>query len=509
MRSKTGKLFCAALGVGALILTLRLQLYRVGFDHKNILSSSHPLHLICLALTGVLAAVLALLLWKTEETPDTETRSPGHPLEILPLMNAGILMIFHSVPLFREAEGTLTTVRTALSLAAGESMVLCALWPREKTRVHGILHGLITVFYAVDMLCRYRNWSGNPQLPDYTLQIFACLLLSLCSYHRLALDVGLGKRRSLLWCSLMAMSLSLGCASGPESKIFYLAGAFWAAGCVCTGKAPAESPADPEAEEAPGKDIRILFFDIDGTLVDPETGRISDKTKEALNRLRETGRKLFIATGRPPASLPDLSDVEFDGFITVNGSLSYNDEGIIHHTPLAPEAVKKVIQNAAELGRPVTVATRDRLSANGWDQDLADYYRLAGLELTVDEDFENTSRQDVYQIMLGCREADHPAIIRDVPGADITFSWDRAADVIPLGSGKAQAILKVLQHYGLEPAQAMAFGDGCNDMEMLRCVGTGVAMGNADPRVKAIAKAQCPPVWEEGIFHYCLDQGLF
>ena len=255
-------------------------------------------------------------------------------------------------------------------------------------------------------------------------------------------------------------------------------------------------------------DIQILFFDIDGTLVDPRTGRISEKTKEALNRLRTNGRKLFIATGRPPASLPDLDGVTFDGFITVNGSLCFTAEGVICHTPLAPETVQKVIQNAAALGRPVTVATRDRLSANGWDPDLADYYRLAGLELTVDENFEAACREDVYQMMLGCREKDHPAIIRGTAGADITFSWDRAADVIPAGSGKAAAIRKVLEFYHLIPAQAMAFGDGFNDIEMLQTVGTGVAMGNADPRVQAIAKNRCGPVWDEGIYHYCLEKGL-
>ena len=254
--------------------------------------------------------------------------------------------------------------------------------------------------------------------------------------------------------------------------------------------------------------IQILFFDIDGTLVNPRTGRISEKTKETLNQLREKGWKLFIATGRPPASLPDLTGISFDGFITVNGSLCYTAEEVIYHTPLAPEAVQKVIQNAAALGRPVTVATRQRLSANGWDQDLADYYRLAGLELTVDPHFEDACREDVYQMMLGCREADHPAVIRDAEGADITFSWDRAADVIPVGSGKAAAIGKVLEYYQLKPSQAMAFGDGFNDLEMLQTVGTGVAMGNADPRVKAIAKDHCRPVWEEGIYHYCVDHHL-
>ena len=50
-------------------------------------------------------------------------------------------------------------------------------------------------------------------------------------------------------------------------------------------------------------DIRIIFFDIDGTLVDPATGCISPKTKEALIRLHQNGILLCVATGRPPASL--------------------------------------------------------------------------------------------------------------------------------------------------------------------------------------------------------------
>lgn len=254
--------------------------------------------------------------------------------------------------------------------------------------------------------------------------------------------------------------------------------------------------------------VSIVFFDIDGTLVDPVTGCVSAKTKETLNRLREKGMKIFIATGRPPASMPDLSGITVDGFITVNGSLCYTGDTLIHHQPILKASVEKVIGNAAALGRPVSVAVRDRLAANGWDEDLSGYYRLAGLELTVAADFEQVLREDVYQIMLGCREEDHPAIIRDAEGVTITFSWDRAADVIPAGSGKAEAIRRVLDYYGLEASQAMAFGDGCNDMEMLKVVGRGIAMGNAHPRVKAVADDVCGSVSEEGIYRYCLEQGL-
>ena len=73
--------------------------------------------------------------------------------------------------------------------------------------------------------------------------------------------------------------------------------------------------------------------------------------------------------------------------------------------------VHHVLKNAAAIGRPVSVATGNRLAANGVDDDLADYYRLAGLTLTVADDFALACEGDVYQIMLGCRESDHTAII--------------------------------------------------------------------------------------------------
>lgn len=256
------------------------------------------------------------------------------------------------------------------------------------------------------------------------------------------------------------------------------------------------------------KDIQLIFFDIDGTLVDPRTGRISEKTKETLLRLHGRGIKLCIATGRPPASLPDLDGLPFDAFLTVNGSLCYTKDQIIFHHPIAPEDVQKVIANAAAIGRPVSIAIKDRLVANGIDQDLADYYRLAGLELTADEDFDDACREPVYQIMLGCRRTDEAAITQGIDNISLAWSWDRAVDVIPTGSGKGEAISKILEHFHLTPAQAMAFGDAHNDIQMLRAVGMGVAMGNAAPEIKAAADAVCGCVWDEGIFHFCEENHL-
>ena len=128
--------------------------------------------------------------------------------------------------------------------------------------------------------------------------------------------------------------------------------------------------------------------------------------------------------------------------------------------------------------------------------------------MEVTEDFEVVSRQDVYQIMLGCRKSDHPALLQDVQGARITGWWDRAVDIIPADCSKGRGIGKILEYYGLSREEAIAFGDGNNDIEMLQAVGTGVAMENASEQLKAVATDFCGHVTQDGIYHYCLEHHL-
>ena len=256
------------------------------------------------------------------------------------------------------------------------------------------------------------------------------------------------------------------------------------------------------------KDIKIAFFDIDGTLIDFSKKGLSDKTREVLNRLRERNVLLAIATGRAPLTLPKLDGVEFDVFLTFNGSYCYNKKETIFSKSIPEEDVKKIIENAAGINRPVSIATQKRIVANGKDVDLVKYYELAKLQIEVADDFEEVAKDMVYQIMLGCLKEEYSKLLEDVKGARITAWWDRAVDIIPAEGGKGIGVDKILEYYHLDRSQAIAFGDGCNDIEMLQTVGTGVAMGNATQEVKQAADDVCGHVAEDGIYHYCIAHGL-
>ena len=254
--------------------------------------------------------------------------------------------------------------------------------------------------------------------------------------------------------------------------------------------------------------VKIVFFDLDGTLLDRQVRRFSEETVYAIEQLQKNGIKCCLVTGRPPACLPKNMPLHFDVLSTFNGSLCYTDSQVIYSNPIDPADVRTVLANAAALGRPVSVAVRDRQVANGYDLDLADYCRLAEQELTVSPDFEETCREDVYQIMLGSREEEYSAIIRNADRVKIAVSWERAVDVIPSTGGKGTAIGHILAFFGFSPREAIAFGDGQNDLEMFHAVGTGIAMGNASDKIKAEAHQVCGSVTRDGVYHYCVEQGL-
>ena len=214
------------------------------------------------------------------------------------------------------------------------------------------------------------------------------------------------------------------------------------------------------------KDIKIIFFDIDGTLIAMDQDTISEKTLEALKRLQEKGVKLCLATGRGPMLVPHFEGVEFDAFLTYNGSYCYDHSGTLYSNCIPLKDIERIIKNADKMGKPVALATKDRMAANGKDQDLIDYYAFGNAEVDVAEDFEDIKKEKVYQVLMGARVEEYQEILKGVQGAEITAWWDRAVDIIPVNAGKGAGIEKMLKHYGIDKSQAMAFGDGNNDIEM-------------------------------------------
>lgn len=255
-------------------------------------------------------------------------------------------------------------------------------------------------------------------------------------------------------------------------------------------------------------DIKIAFFDIDGTMVDMNTKKITEKMLETLRRLKENDIRLCIATGRPYKSIPHFPSIEFDAFLTFNASYCCTVDDVIFRNPIPAKDVQAIIKNGERISRPVVLASDIRSGANGTDKDLDDYFAISKQVVEIVDDFDELAKEDIYQIMVGCRDDEYEHLLKDAAGAKITAWWTRAADIIPANGGKGLGVEKILEYYHLTKEQAIAFGDGTNDIEMLQAVGTGVAMGNATDNVKKIADVVCESVDNEGIYKYCIEHQL-
>ena len=207
-------------------------------------------------------------------------------------------------------------------------------------------------------------------------------------------------------------------------------------------------------------------------------------------------------------TVPKFEGVAFDAYLTFNGAYCYDAQGTILSRTIPGQDVERLIRNAAELHRSVCVSTDQELGANGWERNLADYFAIGNLVLESSPDFDRLAAGPVYQIMVGTPKEEYASLMRGITGAQIAAWWDRAVDVIPAAAGKGVGVQAVLDHYGLTADQAIAFGDGNNDLEMLQVVGTGVAMGNASQDLKAVATCVCPSCAQDGIYRYCKEQGL-
>lgn len=194
--------------------------------------------------------------------------------------------------------------------------------------------------------------------------------------------------------------------------------------------------------------------------------------------------------------------------MTFNGAYAAASDAVILRAPMDHDDALRVLRNLKDMDRAAAIATEDCLVANGSDEDLAGYFEVGSVDLIIADDFEELCRGDIYQILCACRPNEYERILAGTRNSRMAVSWDRAVDIIPADGGKGRGVRAVLEHYGFEKNEAAAFGDSGNDIEMLEAVGTGVAMGNAKPEVKAAADEVCGSVEEDGIYHWCRLHGL-
>ena len=258
---------------------------------------------------------------------------------------------------------------------------------------------------------------------------------------------------------------------------------------------------------------KIVFFDIDGTIWDWDTN-IPESTITAIRCLRANGHKAFLCSGRSRGNIRSqkLFDIGFDGVIAACGNHVEMDGKILYERILEPELVKKIVDLCTGHRMPVVLEgpVKHWLSDWGFEEDpFIDYLlddmgeNAVYLHGYTDDIHINKFSADVlpdtnYKAIKSALEDEFDFMMHDNVVLECT----------PKGTSKATGIEWLCKYLGVAKEDTYGIGDSINDLEMLQCVGHGIAMGDGTQAAKDVAEYVTTPLWEDGIYHALQHYGL-
>lgn len=246
--------------------------------------------------------------------------------------------------------------------------------------------------------------------------------------------------------------------------------------------------------------IKAIFFDIDGTLLSYRTHQVLPGTVDAFQELHRKGIKTFISSGRPKILIPQMP-LLFDGYITVNGGFCFVGDTVVHRNSLAPEVCSRWFDYVEKNDLTTMCFTDHEMFINRIDPVVSSLRDQLGFKMPPIHPIEEIKNKEVFQF-IAMQPAEKDNEVLSLLGQCRLPRWHPLfTDLIPEDSSKAVGIGKILDFFGLSSNEAMAFGDGANDIEMLDCVGLSVAMGNAADIVKQHADLTTDDADNEGIYN--------
>ena len=257
---------------------------------------------------------------------------------------------------------------------------------------------------------------------------------------------------------------------------------------------------------------KALFFDIDGTIWDFHNN-IPDSCRRGIGLAREAGHLAFLCTGRARGFVtsPELLSIGFDGILSGCGTMIEYGGQILYQKLIGQDLAVRTMEAARRYRvRPILEGPRylymdyEDFRDDRYGQKLMREMEGSLLPLT-----ENWGRWEIVKLACDLTGADTEPFVEALsPWYDFIFHNDIVVEMVPRGFSKATGILQTCSLLGLDVADTYAFGDGQNDMEMIRAAGCGIAMGNATPALKEAADYVTTALDRDGIWNALCHFGL-
>lgn len=233
--------------------------------------------------------------------------------------------------------------------------------------------------------------------------------------------------------------------------------------------------------------MNLLFFDIDGTLTDNETGLVPKSTINAVKQASANGNLCFINSGRPMSIIEPRFVEMMDGVISGLGTYIECKGEVLFYKPLDDDLCKKIMELA--------IACHVECSFEGRDYTYnLEHYEDAMFNF-LNKDFKEKKFRIKYYPCEDIKFEKFCRVINDI-GDQKTFDdfvcqyfdkIDRGHNFVEYqrkGVSKASGIEFLQKHYGVDLEHCYAFGDSNNDWSMLSHVKHSVLMGNGEESLK-------------------------
>lgn len=253
--------------------------------------------------------------------------------------------------------------------------------------------------------------------------------------------------------------------------------------------------------------MNVIFFDIDGTLATRTF--IPESAKEAIRTLRAKGDKVFICSGRYRAYAEKHFSPYADGFICNNGRLAFIGDEYIVQNNLTEAQIRDIISRIDPTGVSYVFFEEQTAHFCGTDELFKEVMHGSdtdAFDRVIDPASMNVYNFDIFYTEYETFEKAKTAI-DDICICNL-HTPHKSADITILGTDKGDAVKSVIEYLGVKPENSYAFGDGTNDVSMLKAVGHGIAMGNAQPELKEIAEYITTSIDDDGVKNGLLHYGL-
>lgn len=262
--------------------------------------------------------------------------------------------------------------------------------------------------------------------------------------------------------------------------------------------------------------IKLVVTDIDDTLLNSK-GEISEKNREVIEKCKEQDVKVILASGRPDFGMMSIvEDLKLDSYD--NYLLSYNGarianlktNEIIYEKFLSPERIKFLIGVALENDCDILTYQNGKVLTNSDNEYARIEAGLVSAELVISENMKEEINEGAAKVII-LKHPDEAQKVKEKLEKELGAEYEVATskpffiEVNDKGISKGVSLDSLCQKLGLTKDNVMALGDGLNDLSMIEFAGMGVAVANANPKLKEAANFISLSNDEDG-FAYAIEK---